>query len=214
MPSCTKNISKADSKNDSKILIKCENSDTDEESNEKPPIEINTIVKLENQSTQNSISTRRSRERYEVVYRTLLRRFRKFFNQQFDKKTRYKSLKRYRTNKYFIECVSQYVKDMFSERYSQKLVFSLAHLIYPNILIKNLDELKKTYSSLPRFLAKQKREGMQINDILYDFTFTKMKLLFTNKQYSYFFRYFVDQNQAEFKNDELYASQEMVNLWK
>jgi hypothetical protein len=211
-PLCTKPLSL--SRNDStlKSKHKYENSDTDIESLEK--VNKSSMLNVHNDSSllQKSKSSKRCRERYEVVYRSLLRRFRKFFNQDFDKATRYKSLKRYRTNTYFIECVSKYVKKLFEERYSQKLVFSLSYLIYPNILIKNVDELKKPYPGLTRFLSKQRKDRMQINDILYDFTFTKMKLLFTNKEYSYFFKYFVENDQGKFKNDELYASQEMLNL--
>ena len=99
-------------------------------------------IKAPKNKSKGSKSRRRNRERYEVVYRSLLRRFRKFYNHEFDSATRYKSLKRYRNNAYFIECVTQYVKKVFQQHYSQKLVFSLWNLIYPSILVKYAEELK------------------------------------------------------------------------
>lgn len=173
------------------------------------------VLKSESKSKSKSAKTKSgNRERYEVIYRGLLRRFRKYYNIEFDSKTRFKSLKRYRKAWFFIECVSNYVKDVFKEHYSLKLIFSLCYLIYPNILEVNLEELKKSYPTLSRFLKVQKESKLQVNDILYDFTFTKMKLLLSNKEYSFLFKNFVTNINSSLKADEETIANEMLYLWK
>lgn len=158
--------------------------------------------KAKKKSTKNQCS-RRCRKRYEIVYRSILRKFRKFFNLEFDNATKYKSIKRYRKTSYFIECVSKYAKEAFLDNYSDNLVFSLCYLIYPWVITKNKDELKKEFPGLEKFLKKQQKDGIMINDVLYDFTFAKMKNLFANKQYVYLFNYFVEKSKEDEEGQEM-----------
>lgn len=54
-------------------------------------------------SAKTSPGHKRVRNRYDSVYRSLLRRFRKYYNISFDDLTRYKALKRYRKEEFFME---------------------------------------------------------------------------------------------------------------
>lgn len=77
---------------------------------------------------------RKPRDRYDSVYRSLLRRFRKYYNNSFDKVTNYKATKRRKNPTYFTDCISEYVSLTFPEQHSEELVFSLSNLIYPNFV--------------------------------------------------------------------------------
>ncbi|CAI2366451.1 unnamed protein product [Moneuplotes crassus] len=155
--------------------------------------------------------TRRIRNRYDSIYRSLLRRFRKFYNISFDRLTRYKSLKRYRKN-ILMKCISEYTATIFPEDKSNELLYSLANLIYPSMLVCNLDHYNEEYPSLTDFVENQKNRGIQVPDILLNFTFTKMELLLLQPGIATLFRHFVEENKHEFSEKESYPVQQMLKI--
>lgn len=157
--------------------------------------------------------SRRPRDRYDSVYRSLLRRFRKFFNNSFDKATNYKVTKRHKKPMYFLDCIADYVAMTFIEHYSEDLIFSLASLIYPNFLVKNMSAISKVYQNLKKFMTAQKEEScIQVNDILLNFTFAKMELLLSKPEYALLFRYFAQENQNSFNEGECFAIEQMLTI--
>ena len=143
------------------------------------------------QRKQNKKAAKRVRDRYDSVYRSLLRRFRKFYNINFDKATRYKALKRYRKPVFFMEWISTYITTIFVNNSEEQLLFDLANLIYPSLLVKHSEEFSEKYPHLKDFLRTQEEKKIQISDILFNFTFTKMELLLSQPGYSLLFHYFV-----------------------
>lgn len=149
---------------------------------------------------------KRIRDRYDSVYRSLLRRFRKFYNQDFDKSTRFKALKRYRGDEFFIQCVTDYATRIFNEVICEDLVYNLANLIYPNLFVKHLQNIdnpqSKQETSIPLYQEMSDPENNTfngslkypcINDTLLNFSFSKMESLLSLKSYSTFFLYFASQ---------------------
>mmetsp|Transcript_16581 Transcript_16581/g.14482 ORF Transcript_16581/g.14482 Transcript_16581/m.14482 type:complete len:105 (+) Transcript_16581:331-645(+) len=63
----------------------------------------NIQVELKSPQKSKKTSIKKARYRYDSIYRSLLRKFRKFYNVNFDKETRYKALKRYRNPIFFME---------------------------------------------------------------------------------------------------------------
>lgn len=180
-----------------------------------------------------SKSQKRVRDRYDSVYRSLLRRFRKFYNKDFDDKTRFKALKRYRNEGFFLEWVVQYANLMFPDRVTQDLIYNLANLIYPNHLVKHLQKCTNDTSGLREFLSSQSTPGEQlptnksvagitqllneklpwINDILLKFTFSKMEFLLSNPSYACLFVQYYVQIRESLKQNELYAIEQMLKIW-
>lgn len=83
--------------------------------------------------------------RYEVVYKNLLRDFRKFFISDFNKTSEYIKRKRRLNTHYFIEAVRQYLVDnkLLSESKSTQheqhtMIFTLGALIYPKYMLNGI----------------------------------------------------------------------------
>lgn len=156
---------------------------------------------------------RTNENRYDSLYRSLLRRFRKFFNLDFDRFTNYKSSKRSKPIGYFLEWVSKYLQQVFPEHYSEDLMFHLSNLIYPNILIQHWREFSKTYPRIENFIQKQMASKINVTDILLVFTFSKMEKLLLTGEYALLFHHFAQQNYNMFSATEQYAVEQMAKLW-
>ena len=52
--------------------------------------------------------------RLDIVYKAIIRDFRKFYIQEFNSQTEFISKKRYKTQKFYQNCVDQYVESNFS----------------------------------------------------------------------------------------------------
>lgn len=155
---------------------------------------------------------RNNENRYDTLYRSLLRRFRKFFNLDFDRFTNYKSSKRNKPAGYFLECVSKYLQQVFPEYYSEDLLFHLSNLIYPNLLIQHWREFSITYPRLESFIQAQIASKLNVTDILLVFTFSKMEKLLLSGEYALLFNHFAKQNYNMFSPTEQYAVEQMAKL--
>lgn len=157
---------------------------------------------------------KRSRDRYDSVYRSILRRFRKFYNLEFDKTTRYKALKRYRESIFYMDCISEYTSMNFHPSKHDELIFYLANLIYPNQLITHKVEFQRTYPRFKKFMEFLKKSNLQISDILFNFTFSKMEQLLENPSYSILFMNFASKVHNQLKDSEVGALERMLTLCK
>ena len=175
--------------------------------------ETSTIL-VEKKSTQKSPrkKTKRVRDRYDSMYRSLLRRFRKFYNVNIDSATRYKALKRYREPSFFIEWISSYVSSIFPNIQSDQLVFDLANLVYPSLLCKHAKDYEEEYPGFKEFIKVQAGDKIQISDLFFNFTFTKMEYLLSSPNYSTLFEYFASETRGGLKEDEQYAIDQMLSI--
>lgn len=157
---------------------------------------------------------KRSRDRYDSVYRSILRRFRKFYNLEFDKTTRYKALKRYRESIFYMDWISEYTSMNFPTEKHDDLIFYLANLVYPNQLITHKVEFQRAYPKLKKFMDFLKKSNLQISDILFNFTFSKMEQLLENPSYSILFENFASKIHNQLKDSEAWALERMLTLWR
>jgi hypothetical protein len=101
-------------------------------------------------------SSRRFADRCDVLYKTILRDFRKFFSTDFNDVTSYIKKKRYRSESFFGEALMEYVDKEFSQVLKKfektdivtkiGLSFALGSLIYPKILKKSMECNKGSFS--------------------------------------------------------------------
>jgi hypothetical protein len=82
--------------------------------------------------------------RYEVIFKNLLRDFRKYYSVSFNQSTDYIKKQRYQPPEFLHSCLHAYVKNCglleagahISQQLMDQLVFSLGSLLYPKHMFK------------------------------------------------------------------------------
>jgi hypothetical protein len=133
------------------------------------------------------------RRRKDIVFKSLLRRCRKYFQGNFDEFWDYTKVKKRRNSGYFYEQVLKYVNENFENEGSSHVAFWMAALINPkDAKDKFLPEhLKITLED--KALKSSKID--EISDTLSKFTHNKMVSFFADKTLACFFKHYVSVAQ-------------------
>jgi hypothetical protein len=139
--------------------------------------------------------------RCDVVYKKILRDFRRSFIQDFNDSTKYMKNKRYRSQDYYIQCVSDYLLNKVECRYNislsefgladqlEEATLALGSFLYPK-------EMKKTKFGLTTMFqgdSKAWEECVgQFHGALYNFSMEKVSQALDNKYLALFLRLFIN----------------------
>lgn len=129
--------------------------------------------------------------RGDIVYKFVLRDFRKFLIEDFNNKTRYVKKRRYKPNKFLIECLENYIDLKFTripESDRNDFMLKLGSICYHKTLARTgwfaKEENSKTVSL--------KESNGFFMDNLYKFTLTKLMEEFTSPYTGVLFIYYLD----------------------
>ena len=125
--------------------------------------------------------------RADVIYKKILRDFRRYYINNFNEITGYKDSKRGKGKEFALQLLYKYVDTVFGQDMKNKddIVFTLGSLIFPNNFCKTSLGKKK----------KSKKEISKIHDTLYKFSISKVDKLLEDKYVGYLMHYFLDQTE-------------------
>lgn len=142
------------------------------------------------------------RKRKDIVFKSLLRRCRKYFQADFDHFSNYTKLKKRRSDGYFYEQVNNYVQQKFELVSNSKFSFYFAAFINSKVTKNQYikSEIAKLYPERYSTFENNTRDKMQeevekIHDILYHFTYEKMILFFEYQELGYLFKHFANSTK-------------------
>lgn len=123
--------------------------------------------------------------RADVIYKKILRDFRRYYINSFNETTGYKESKRGKGKEFSLQMLYKYVDNVFGEDLKNKedITFTLGSLIFPNNFSKTSLGKKK----------KSKKEICKIHDTLYKFSISKVDKLFEDKYVGFLMYHFLNQ---------------------
>lgn len=186
----------------------CKDTDLEMEYYEK---EIKRLLKL--------VSSKQ-RFRNDLFYKTLLRKCRKYYWQEFNDATGFSAHKRKKCNSYYFDCIKEYLSKSFKSSNGIDVSFYLGALIYPEIMVKWVEKFiypDGVKNSTPNAIIKKKvqlykAQVDKLQDVLYNFTIQKLELFASIPELASLFLNYV-QNGT--KNDtEALDNNSLVDLVK
>ncbi|CAI2364694.1 unnamed protein product [Moneuplotes crassus] len=154
---------------------------------------------------------KKSENRYDTLYRSLLRKMRKWYQSSFRKNTDYEQRKKsYKL--VFLEVLGDFCNIFLKQPSNKNLVFTLANLINPRLIQKNKASFCKEYSTLSTFLKDMATRNGSGKSVFENFSFIKMEKTICTKEYDILLRFFIDNCDTTFTEDERYALQQMLKV--
>lgn len=153
----------------------------DQKSFEPIPVKDNEAQHTKTRKRRKQFSRRK-----DVIIKTLLRKCRKFFMQDFNAKTNYMKQKRKFTNAIYLNLLKNYLTSVLKINDSESLVAFLGAFIYQQDLEDNLDSFAST--NLSPLTIKDK--SAKIHEILYKYSHQKFRVFSKNSDFLPIFTYF------------------------
>ena len=156
---------------------------------------------------------KRIRNRYDSTYRSLLRRYRKWYQKIFNAYTSYNFLKRRKPNSFFFECVRSFCQGHFGENCSETLLFTVSCLVSSKSVEKLKDQSSSEFSQTWRDLYLQNKERIKQLEIVFKiFSFSRMEEAIGHHEHHILLSLFIRQNEASMTPSEKYACEQMLNI--
>ena len=128
--------------------------------------------------------------RADVIYKKILRDFRRYFINDFKEKTGYKDSRPDKLNRDMTQLIENYIDMIFGKglKFKDEIVQTLGSLIFPHQNFWIPSEKK----------VKSKKEVNKIHDTLYKFSITKVDRLLEDSSVCFLFKHFVsDQSNKQ-----------------
>lgn len=130
------------------------------------------------------------RRRKDIVYKSLFRRCRKYYQSEFNDFCNYAKVKKRRAANFYYEQMKKFVQNKYGDCNQEELVFFMAALINSKDMIKSA----KYFINEESFDEKIE-EINKVHDILYKFTHEKMNQFFEYSQLNFLFKNYVDKQK-------------------
>ncbi|CAI2382360.1 unnamed protein product [Moneuplotes crassus] len=140
--------------------------------------------KARRKKRSNLSNTRRRRK--DIIFKSILRRCRKYFQSEFNNFCNYSRVKKRRSRTFFFEQITKFYVHMFQEECPDLLIFSA--FLNSKDTIKTID----LYTSEESEIESKKQQVRKIHDILYKFTHEKMGVFFEYSLLNFLFKKFVE----------------------
>jgi len=178
---------------------------SDEEKSEGAPKAKDSI---ESQDSSEEPKKKRKRRR-DVIFKTILRECRRYFQIQLSDLTGFISSKKPRNDDYMYKCMEKFNKEFLKMNGSFEENFYLACLLYPQDLIRNLDHFLQhkqgANSESKRKMYKQ--TATKIHDTLYKYSHDKLDFFVSKTELSFLFCYFYEKGSGVEKEDPKFADE-------
>lgn len=154
------------------------------EDEEKPVCTSET--KLKRKKRSNLSNTRRRRK--DIIFKSILRRCRKFYQSEFNNYCNYSRVKKRRAKSFFFEQIAKFYVNMFGQECPDLLIFAA--------FLNSKDTIKSLDLFCPEEQVEVGKERVnKIHDILYKFTHEKMGVFFEYSLLSSLFKKFVEAEE-------------------
>ena len=121
--------------------------------------------------------------RADVIYKKILRDFRRYFINDFKEKTGYKDSKSDKLNAHVVQLLDSYINMVFGKelQFREEIMQTLGSLIFPN----------QNFSTSSDKKVKSKKEVNKIHDTLYKFSITKVDRLLEDRNVWFLLKFFL-----------------------
>ena len=153
-------------------------------------------------STKHVIKTKKFGDRPDVIYKTILRSFKKFYLSEFNESTGFKRKKRRISQQsLLIDLANDYVSERIPENQYEDLGLFITALVQPK------------QDNSPSINPKLTQLSMIVKEVLYRFNKSKMNDLLVYPQFSYILKRFLSiPNLLEFIGEKSASPQAIQNL--
>lgn len=176
-------------------------SDEDEKSDE--------IKSAKSEYTPNSKGSRKRKRRRDVIFKTILRECRRFFQIQLSNVTGFITSKKPRNDDYMYSCMKRFNEEALGKQGTFEENFYLACLLYPQDLIRNMDSFveKKGVSDFDTARKELKQDCQKIHDTLYKYSHDKLDFFVSKPELSFLFCYFYEKGAGAEREDPKFSEE-------
>ena len=181
-----------------KLTMKLRNSEENKEKVE--------IKKIKSPSKRKNGKPKKKRRR-DVIFKTILRECRRYFQIQLSDLTGFISSKKIRNDDYMYKWMDRFNREFLKLNGSFEENFYLAWLLYPQDLSRNVDLFLKEKKG-PKSKNKIWKEiAAKIHDTLYKYSHDKLEFFVSKKEIAFLFCNFYENGAGDEKNDPKYAEE-------
>lgn len=140
--------------------------------------------------------------RKDVIIKTLLRKGRKFFIQDFNSKMNYMKQKRKQTNKIYVTLLKNYLSSVMDVKDNDRVTAFLGAYLYQKDLEENIDQIASS-----NLLASEIEDTSdKISQILYKYSHQKFRAFSKTSEFLPIFMHFYKYGANNLKNDPEYSA--------
>lgn len=162
-------------------------------------------------------------KRRDVILKTLLRKWRKYFQKLFNNHTKFLKNKKKELSWYYKNCIDKFIEEWIPIDTSFNLSFHMGSLLYPQEMIRWIEKFvypDGIKSSSRKKLMKKKISTYKdqvdiLHDILYKFSKQKLEKFISIPELAIIFLYFIENsNEWSSWDTEIKICQELVKKCK
>lgn len=179
----------------------------------KPTMDISDYEKSEYSSCQSEYTPsphiRKRKKRRDVLFKTILRECRRYFQIQLSNLTGFITSKRPRNDNYMYTWMKRFNIEVLGKQGTFDENFYLAWLLYPQDLSRNIDAFVKENQEkdFKLTLKEYKSIAQKIHDTLYKYSQDKLEFFVSRTDLSFLFWYFYENGAGAEKDDPKYAEE-------
>lgn len=154
-------------------------------------------------------SRKKRKRRRDVIFKTILRECRRYFQVHLTDLTGFISSKKVRTDDYMYKWMERFNKEALHVDGNFEENFYLAWLLYPQDLIRNIESfmLFQTDSNTASKKKELTETAARIHDTLYKYSHDKLEFFVSKPQLCFYFWYFYEKGSGTEKDDPKYAEE-------
>ena len=175
----------------------------------KPTMDISDLDKSEHSSHKSEYtpcsnnSKKRRKRRRDVIFKTILRECRRYFQIQLSNLTGFITSKKPRNDDYMYSCMKRFNIEALGKQGTFDENFYLACLLYPQDLTRNMDSFIKEKGAEDFDAARKeyKQIAQKIHDTLYKYSHDKLDFFVSKMELAFLFCYFYEKGAGAEKSE-------------
>jgi len=153
-------------------------------------------------------SGKKRKRRRDVIFKTILRECRRFFQIQLSNLTGFITSKKPRNDNYMYSCMQRFNIEALGKQGTFEENFYLACLLYPQDLIRNIDNfIDKKVSNNESARDRYVEIAQRIHDTLYRYSHEKLDFFVSRLELSFLFCYFYEKGVTVEREDPKYSEE-------
>lgn len=181
----------------------------------KPTMDVSDVEKSEAASSHRSEYTpcssnkKRRKRRRDVIFKTILRECRRFFQIQLSNLTGFITSKKPRNDDYMYSCMKRFNIEALGKQGTFEENFYLACLLYPQDLNRNLESFlqEKGFPDMDSARKEYKQISQKIHDTLYKYSHDKLDFFVGKQDLAFLFCYFYENGAGAEKDDPKFVEE-------
>jgi len=156
-----------------------------------------------------SSNKKRRKRRRDVIFKTILRECRRYFQIQLSNLTGFITSKKPRNDDYMYSCMKRFNIEALGKQGTFEENFYLACLLYPQDLNRNLESFlqENGFSDIDAARREYKQISQKIHDTLYKYSHDKLDFFVGKQELAFLFCYFYENGAGTEKEDPKFVEE-------